>query len=77
VGVSANAIVSTSSHRPAKKQSLHLSPFTFHLLPFTFHRAKRDHRAIHALDAPLDWQAMELDFGTRTEAVALDRHLSA
>jgi hypothetical protein len=34
------------------------------------------HRAIHACDAPLDWQAMTLDFGEQEEALALEGHLA-
>jgi 5-methylcytosine-specific restriction protein A len=33
------------------------------------------HRAVHRMDAPLDWADMTFDFGVRRERVVVDRHL--
>lgn len=33
------------------------------------------HRAVHRMDAPLDWADMAFDFGARRERVVVDRHL--
>ena len=33
------------------------------------------HRAVHRMDAPLDWADMAFDFGVRRERVVVDRHL--